>query len=259
MQVEAVFLRAQRALGHGTVVGVENDPYGLALVGRTGGRSAGGGRGQQTGQQRIFLAHGLVADDGDFTVARRGHEGDDFAALEETQDALARATHDGLDLLLRGCGRRVKHPAIAITIGRVDTIEKNGVKMRVESEVAVGALDDRHGAGLAGRQAALSVPPPVRASDCVREDAHYLAEQFPVEGEREAQGEGHGQNPLSDRDPRQYMIREVQRPLAHPPAETTWTHGSGFAAEGHDMVLAAAVAVQAGEASPQDPAVHEPV
>ena len=50
----------------------------------------GGGGGQQLGQQRILLGQGLVSDDGDLTIARRGHEGDDAAALEEAQDALAR-------------------------------------------------------------------------------------------------------------------------------------------------------------------------
>jgi len=50
------------------------------------------------------------------------------------------------------------HPARcarALAIRRVHTVEEDGVKMRVEPEVAVGALDDRHGAKLAGGQAAV--------------------------------------------------------------------------------------------------------
>ena len=53
LQVETVGLRAQVAAGDGTVVGVEHDADGLALVGGTIGWSAGGGRGQEPGQERI--------------------------------------------------------------------------------------------------------------------------------------------------------------------------------------------------------------
>jgi len=72
------------------------------LVGRAGGRCAGSGRGQQLGQERIFFSHRLVGHDGDFTVARGRHEGDDTAAVEEAENALARVLDDFLDLLLRG-------------------------------------------------------------------------------------------------------------------------------------------------------------
>jgi hypothetical protein len=135
------------------------------------------------GQQRIFLAHGLVAHDGHFAIppfgdfgttrapthparcaralARCGLKRDDPTPLKEAQDALARATHDGLDLLLRGRGRRVEHLASAVDIWPIDTVEKNPVKMWIESEVAVGALDDGHGAGFAGRQAAVDMAPPI--------------------------------------------------------------------------------------------------
>ena len=50
---------------------------------------ASGGRGQEPCQQRVFLAHAFVTDDGHLAVARGGDEGDDFAALEKTQDVLA--------------------------------------------------------------------------------------------------------------------------------------------------------------------------
>ena len=47
----------------------------------------------------------------------------------------------------------MEHLALAIAIRRVHTVEKNGVKMWIESEVTVGALDDCYGAGFARRQA----------------------------------------------------------------------------------------------------------
>jgi hypothetical protein len=50
----------------------------------------------------------------------------------------------------------VEHLALAIAIRRVHTVEKNGVKMWIESEVTVGALDDCYGAGFARRQAAFN-------------------------------------------------------------------------------------------------------
>jgi hypothetical protein len=68
-------------------------------------------------------------------MAWGGDEGDDFAALEKTQDTLAGSVHE-----------------------RADTVETDGVNMRIEPQVAVGALDDGHGAGFPGRQTALDVP-----------------------------------------------------------------------------------------------------
>jgi hypothetical protein len=93
-----------------------------ALVGGTSGWCSGRGGGQQLGQERILLAHGLVADDGHFAIAWRGDEGDDPSALKEAQDTLAGTTNDGLDLLLRGRWRWVEHPALAIAVGRVHAI-----------------------------------------------------------------------------------------------------------------------------------------
>jgi hypothetical protein len=89
--------------------------------------SAGRSRGKQAGEERSILAHRFVADDGHFTVAGCGDEGDDAAALEESEDALARATYDGLDLLLRGRG--VKHLSLSVSVRGVDAIKEDGVKM----------------------------------------------------------------------------------------------------------------------------------
>jgi hypothetical protein len=52
------------------------------------------------------------------------------------------------------------------------------------------------------------------------------------------------------------MIREVQRPVVHAPAQTTWAHGPGLAAEGDDLVLAAIVAVQVRETPRENSAVQ---
>ena len=163
-----------------------------ALGGGPSGRSAGGGRGQEPGEERIFLAHRLVADDGHFVVAWSSHQGDDPAALEEAEDALAGALDQLLDVLLGRRGRGVEHLPLAVAVWRVQTVEEEDVQMGVKAEVTVGAMDDGHGAGLAGGQAALGVPPSVPRGYGVREDAYHLTQQFPVEGEREAQGERHG-------------------------------------------------------------------
>jgi len=63
--------------------------------------------------------------------------------------------------------------------------------MRIESQVTVCALNDSPGAGFTGRQPAVDVPSAIPSGNGVREDAHYLTEQFPVEGEREAQRKRH--------------------------------------------------------------------
>ena len=69
--------------------------------------------GQEQGQERVSLAHGLVADDGHLAVPGCGHQGDDPAALKKAENTLAGATNDGLDLLLGGRRRGVvRIPAI---------------------------------------------------------------------------------------------------------------------------------------------------
>jgi len=102
-----------------------------AFVGGAGWSRASSSSREQPGQERILLAHGFVGHDGDFAVAGCGHESDDSTTLEEAEDALARATHEGLDLVLRGRGRWVEHLALAVAVRRVHTVEKDGVQMRV--------------------------------------------------------------------------------------------------------------------------------
>jgi hypothetical protein len=90
-----------------------------AFVGGTGGRRTGSGSREQPGQERVFLAHGFVGNDGDLTVAWRGHKGDDTTTLKEAEDALARTTHELLNLVLRRRGRWVEYLAFAISVRRV--------------------------------------------------------------------------------------------------------------------------------------------
>jgi hypothetical protein len=101
-----------------------------------------------------FSPIGVVTDDGHLAIAWGGDERDDLAALKKTQDALAGSAHERLDVFLRRARRGMEHQAFAITVGRVDTVEANGVNMRIEPQIAVRALDDGHGAGFAGREAA---------------------------------------------------------------------------------------------------------
>jgi hypothetical protein len=148
-------------------------------VRRAGRRCSGGGRFQEPGQERVFLAHGLVAHDGDLTVVPQGlrdgqptlptprasrspvagcgHEGDDPATLEEAEDALTRALDDLLDILLRGCGRGMEHLALAVSVWRVNTLEKQAVKVGVAPEVAGGAMNGGDRAALAARKSAVSL------------------------------------------------------------------------------------------------------
>ena len=119
--------RAERALGHGPLVGVEHDADRRALAGGAGGRGAGGGGGQQLGLQRVLLAQGLVRHDRDLAVPRRADQGDDAAALEEPQDAPARLLDELLDVRLGGRGCRVEHLPLPVAVGGVDTVEEQGL------------------------------------------------------------------------------------------------------------------------------------
>ena len=179
-------------------IGVEHDADGLALVGRASRRRTGGGRSQQLGQERIFLAYRLVGHHGDLTVARRGHQGDDPAPLEETEDALAGALDDGLDVLLGKSRRRVEDGRTAVAPRGVRSIELENVIVRGEPQIAVGALDHGDGAAFAVRDAPLRHALAVVGRHGVGEDAQDLAQQFPVESQRKTQRKGHGQHELSD-------------------------------------------------------------
>jgi hypothetical protein len=101
------------------------------MLGGTSGWCSGRGGGQQLGQelgeQRVLFAHGLVGNDGDLAIARGSDEGDDTATLEKAEDARARATHEGLDFVLRGRGCWVKHLAFAVAVWGVNTVQENCV------------------------------------------------------------------------------------------------------------------------------------
>jgi hypothetical protein len=68
--------------------------------------------------------------------------------------------------------------------------------MHVEPQVAVGALDGGHGAGLARGQATLEVTLAVPPGDGIREDAQHLAQELAVERQGKPQREGHGNHEL---------------------------------------------------------------
>jgi hypothetical protein len=129
--------------------------------------------------------------------------------LQETEDALDRAAHESLDLVLRGRWRWVEHLALAVAVRRVHSVQKDGVQMQIEPQVTVGALDDCNSPGLARGKAAVGVATPVPPGNTVREDAHHLAQQLPVEGERETQRERHRDHELSQRHVGQNVIHRA--------------------------------------------------
>jgi hypothetical protein len=51
----------------------------------------------------------------------------DATTLEQAQDALARANHEGLDLVLRGRRRWVEHLTLSVAVCGVRTVQENGV------------------------------------------------------------------------------------------------------------------------------------
>jgi hypothetical protein len=72
-----------------------------ALLRRAGGGRPGGRGSEQAGQQRIFVADGVVADHVDLAIAGSRCQGDEPAPVEEAQDALAGPLDHGLDFVLR--------------------------------------------------------------------------------------------------------------------------------------------------------------
>jgi hypothetical protein len=177
--------------------------------------------------------------------------------LEETEHALARTNHEDLDLVLFGRRRRVEYLPLPVTIWRVNTIKEDCVQVGIESQITVCALNDCHSAGLASVQAALGVPAAIPSGNRVCEDAHHLAKQLPVEGEREAQREWHGDHELSQRHVGQNALCEVESSLAHTSAQTARAHCTRLARERHSIVLVAGVVVKMRKAPRENSAVEK--
>ena len=72
------------------------------------------------------------------------------------------------------------------------------MKVRGESEITIGALDDGDGTVLSVDNASGRLPLAIVGRDGVGEDAQDLAQQPSVEGQREPQGKRHGEHKLSE-------------------------------------------------------------
>jgi hypothetical protein len=91
--------------------------------------------------------------------------------LEEAEDALAGALDDGKDVLLGKFRRRVEDGRTAVAPRGVRAIELEDMKMRGETQIAVGALDDRDGARLAVGNTPICQALAIVGRDGVDEDA----------------------------------------------------------------------------------------
>ena len=79
------------------------------------------------------------------------------------------------------------------------------MEVGVESQVAVGALDVGHSAGLAGGQAAPGVALAIAVGHGVREDAQHLTQKLAVKREWEAQRERELRRGLRGRSPSELL------------------------------------------------------
>jgi len=71
---------------------------------------------------------------------------------------------------------------------------------------------------------------------------------FGLGGEQKAQGKRKGKHPLSDRCCRKDMIDQVRGRLDHPPSPTAGAEATALAAERHQVLMLAAVALHAQKA-----------
>jgi len=161
------------------------------------------------------------------------------------------------DLGVGGIWQAVKEKRAVRLEPGIDPVEHQDVKVRVEVEGAAEPLDERHGATLGIDQAAGPGVAAQMGEDRTEEDTPHLAKHGAVVGHPVAEREGHGEDPLAHRRMGQDPVDEVGGRVGHAAAAARRAEPAALAGEGDQRVLAAAGAVDPGEAVGEDPAGEE--
>ena len=134
-------------------------------------------------------------------------------------------------------------------------IQRDNMKMRIESHVARAALDNGQQSALCRRVLgcqSLSIP----AQQRILEHARHQCHQAGLIRQRRSQGKRYREHPLAERLRRQNMREQVERGLVHPATEAGGTETTASAREGHQTGQAAILASKVREASFQHAAVE---
>ena len=185
----------------------------------------------------------------------------DAAPTQEIHDLLADLGGQLVEFLSGWLRQRPEHRA-AFDIQDVDPIGSQGVQVHVEVQSRAEPLDHHQQAGV-GQLHGLQLEEllglaPQEAKDHPRKDPGDVAADDGVVRHEIAQGPREAQHPLAVRDQGwQDLVAEVRGTVLHPPSPAARTETPALAGEGHQPVVAALRAVDAGEAVVQDATAQE--
>jgi len=130
----------------------------------------------------------------------------------------------------------------------VDPIQHQHVQVHIEVQRAAEALDEGDDAG-AGTIGGLQTRP-LRKAGLYGSGDHgqAAAQSLRAAGEEHAQRPGEAQDPLAHRYGRDDVVDEVGRGLDHAPGAAGRTKPTPFAGKSYQLLVAAAVALDADEA-----------
>ena len=152
----------------------------------------------------------------------------------------------------------MKHE-LRVGVPRVDAIERERVKVRLQLHVARDALHHVHHAAAPARDSLERHSPSIEAEQRVAQEAADAPEQLCVVSEARAQRERKRQHPLPQGYRRQHVLDEMAGCLRHSPAETRGAESPAPTAERHELTLAAVVAAEQREAPRQQATREIPV
>ncbi len=124
--------------------------------------------------------------------------------------------------------------------------------MEVSAQSGTKALDDCDGPGLAPTVAALAQPRVHGA----QEDAKHLAGELVVVEQARAQPPGDCEDPLPHRNINEHLVGEIRRGVVHSAAVAPGAEAATAAGKPDEVVPAAVVAADAGEAVRDRAAAH---
>ena len=162
---------------------------------------------------------------------------------------------------VEGRGRqRVEDERPVRLFAHVHAVQREHVKVHVEPQGRVAALDDAHRSGVR-RSKRLQAEAPLRsalerAAELQDERLDHLGADAPVVAEQDAQSPRQRAHPLPNGDLGDHLLHEVHRRVRHAPAEARGAETATLAAERDQPLEAAASASDAHAAVLEDPAAQ---
>ncbi len=143
-----------------------------------------------------------------------------------------------------------------LRVAGILAVEHHDVKVHIEVEARAEALHERDGAGL--RLAAGDAMCAVSPEHGLDEDAHQRGKHVGLEGREATQLERQREDPLTNGHRGQHPVDQVCCGARHAPCRAAWANASTLAREGHEQIVAAAVAMAAHESVGKDAAAQVP-